>query len=370
MTLKFVVPRLRSWVTALILFAAISPAGAQEAKPTWNQLVAAANKEGGVTVGGPLDPAARVYLTAAWAKTFPDIKMEWTVAGGFEWASRVKLERAAGKYLWDIYLDGPNVEIYQMAANGTLDKLEPALILPELTDAKTWRRPWNDMFLDKSAKMFSIFASPSSIWFNAKKVDPDRVKREGLEIMLDPAYKGRIAWFDPRSAGPGLNFGVMLYVLMGKDKLKTLLVDQAPVFYSRGSQVTEAVVRGRADFGVALQISDLPNYQQAGVNIDLRPIGSDAKTAYLGFGGAVLAMFNQPPHPNAAKLFANWVLTKDIQTGLSKASQWDSTRADIEPISSGGVRYIPGEKYVEAQKEEMLPVKDEAMAYMRSLRPE
>ena len=336
----------------------------------WDRLVAAAEKEGLIAVGGPLDPAARDYTTRAWAKEFPRIEMQWTVAGGFEWASRVRMERAGNKFLWDIYLDGPNVEIYQMAAEGTLSEVTPQLILPDLKDAKTWRRPWDDMFLDHGKKMLSMFASPSSVWFNAKTVDPAKVAAQGLKIMLNPAYKGRIAWFDPRTAGPGLNFAVMLYVLLGKDGLRQLVVDQEPVFYNRGSPVTEALVRGKADFGIAIQNSDLQKYQQSGLSFDVRPIGHDAKTSYLGFGGAVLAIFNPAPHQNAAKLFLNWVLTQPVQEGFSHASQWDSTRTDVPPVGAGGMVFIPGEHYVEVQKENMLPTRDEAMNYLRGLRPQ
>lgn len=106
------------------------------------------------------------------------------------------------------------------------------------------------------------------------------------------------------------------------------------------------------------------------MQFDLRPIGTDARTSYLGYGGAVLALFEPAPHPNAAKLFLNWILTKDVQEGFSKASQWDSTRADVPSISLGGLHYIPGEKYVEVQKEALLKTKDDTMAYVRALRPE
>ena len=369
--------RMRAWggmdiVAAwfAVALALAGPARAQSGTAEWDQLVAGAETEGLIAVGGPLDPAARDYITRAWAKDFPGIAMQWTVAGGFQWANRVKFERSSGKYLWDIYLDGPNVEIYQLAAEGALAELAPSLVIPELKDSKTWRRPWDDMFLDKAKKMFSMFASPSSVWYNAKTVDPAKVAKDGFRIMLDPAYKGRIAWFDPRTAGPGLNFGVMLYVSLGKDELKQLVVDQDPIFYSRGAQVAEALVRGRVDFGIALQTSDLAKYKESGLDFDIRPIGTDAKTSYLGFGGAMLAIFTPAPHPNAAKLFANWILTKDIQEGFSRAAQWDSTRADVAPIDAGGLHYIAGEKYVEVQKEQMLAVKDEAMAYLRSLRPQ
>jgi iron(III) transport system substrate-binding protein len=355
---------------AALAIAAAQPAFAQSGwQQDWNRLVEAANREGKISVGGPIVPSARVFLNQHWPKAFPKIQMNYMVAGGFDWGNRVKAERASGKYEWDIYMNGPNAVIYGLSASGVFEELAPNFVRPDLKDPKTWRRPWNDMFLDNAKKMMAMFASPSTIWYNAQTVDPAKVDRLGIQVLFDPAYKGRIAWNDPRTAGPGSNYAAMFYELVGKDGLRKLIVDQETVFYSRAIQATEALFRGKADFVIAMQLDQIAQYEKAGAKFDVRPLGTDAKTAYLGFGGAVLAIFNKAPHPNAAKLFANWILSKEVQDELSKMVRWDSTRADVAPVSPGGMRYIPGEKYVESQRESMLARRAEAMAFIRELRP-
>lgn len=359
--------RLSAAFAIVFLIISTLPAHAQSA---WDSLVAAAKKEGQVTVGGPIDPAARIYLSRAWQKDFPDIEFNYAVGGGFDWGNKVKFERSNGKYLWDVYLDGPNTTIYEFAKTGVFTDLLPLLVLPDLKDPKTYRRPMDDMFMDHNKRMMAMFSTPSTIWYNAKKVDPAKVERLGLEILFDPALKGRIAWADPRTAGPGSNYAAMLYVLLGKEGLKKIVVDQQAVFYSRPTQVTEALMRGKADVTIAHQMSEMERYREAGIDIDLRPIGTDAKRAYLAAGGAVLAVFQPAAHPNAAKLFANWILTREQQQGFGKAMVVDSARLDVEPASPAPMRYMPSEKYVESQKERMLPTRDEAMAYIRELRPQ
>jgi ABC-type Fe3+ transport system substrate-binding protein len=357
-------------VLSVLLIAFGASAQAQDGKTEWDKLIADARKEGRVAVGGPIDPSARVFLSRQWQKDFPGIELNYSVAGGFDWGNRVKAERANGKYLWDVFLNGPNIVMYQHAASGTFAELQSVLVLPELKDPKTWRRPWDDLAMDKSGRMMSMFAYPSAIFYNAKKIDPAKVQSQGLDILLDPALKGRIAWNDPRTAGAGSNYAVMLHELMGRDRLKKLIVEQESVFHSRPTQATEAIMRGKADVVIGIQMSDVPQYKDAGVDVDLRPIGADAKTAFLGFGGAVLAVFTPAAHPNAAKLFANWVLTREVQDGFGKASQWDSVRADVAPVSPDGQRMIPGETYIESQKERMLERREQAMAYIRELRPQ
>jgi hypothetical protein len=129
-------------------------------------------------------------------------------------------------------------------------------------------------------------------------------------------------------------------------------------------------MRGKADIVIAHQQSEMERYREAGIDIDLRPIGTDAKRAYLAAGGAILAVWTPAAHPNAAKLFANWIMTREQQQGFGKAMVVDSARADVEPASLAPMRFMPSEKYVESQKERMLPTRDEAMAYIRELRPQ
>jgi ABC-type Fe3+ transport system substrate-binding protein len=226
------------------------------------------------------------------------------------------------------------------------------------------------MFMDSSKKMMAMFSTPSTIWYNAKKIDPAKVERLGLEILFDPALKGRIGWSDPRTAGPGSNFAAMLYELLGKDGLKKIVTDNEAVFFARPTQTTEALMRGRIDVVIAHQQSEMERYREAGIDIDLRPIGTDAKRAYLAAGGAILAVWTPAAHPNAAKLFANWIMTREQQQGFGKAMVVDSVRADVEPASVAPMRFMPGEAYVESQKERMLPTRDEAMAYIKELRPQ
>ncbi|MGE0747281.1 MAG: ABC transporter substrate-binding protein [Rhodospirillales bacterium] len=346
------------------------PARAQgDGKAEFDRLVAAAKQEGAVAVGGGRDASARDFILKAWKKDFPDIEMQFTVAGGFNWPNQVRAERASGKYLWDVYLNGPNVLVYRMAQEGVFQDLLPALVLPDLKDPKTWRRSFDDMFLDDEKRMFSFFASVSTVWYHANKVPPEKVKAQGLKLLLDPAYQGRIGWQDPRGGGPGANYAVMVEEILGRDALKTIIVDQKSVFYDRQSQATEAFIRGKCDILLGIEISDLETYRKAGVKFDVRPFGHDAKTAHLSISGSFLALFDKPPHPNAAKLLANWVLTRDVQKGYAEAYQWDSNRADVAPISPPDQQVVAGDKYIEPQQGRWLKRKAEVQEFIRTLRP-
>ena len=69
-------------------------AAAQDWKKTWEDTLAAARKEGKVTVVGSPDPVMRNEVIPAFEKRFPGIKVDYLAGRSAEFVERVKLERA------------------------------------------------------------------------------------------------------------------------------------------------------------------------------------------------------------------------------------------------------------------------------------
>ena len=60
-------------------------------------------------------------------------------------------------------------------------------------------------------------------------------------------------------------------------------------------------------------------------------------------------LINRAPHPNAGKVFLNWLLTKDGQTAFSTGMGYVSRRVDVSTdhvpsywVPKAGVKYWPG----------------------------
>lgn len=60
-------------------------------------------------------------------------------------------------------------------------------------------------------------------------------------------------------------------------------------------------------------------------------------------------LVNRAPHPNAAMVFLNWLLTKEGQTAWSKGMGYVSRRLDVPTdhvesywVPKAGVKYWPG----------------------------
>jgi ABC-type Fe3+ transport system substrate-binding protein len=50
-----------------------------------------------------------------------------------------------------------------------------------------------------------------------------------------------------------------------------------------------------------------------------------------------LFCFDRAPHPAAAALFANWILTHEVQTILTSGLRTNSAHTDVDPFEPDGI---------------------------------
>lgn len=149
----------RTTTAALALALAVGTSGAaraaEDADAVWKATVAAAEKEGSVVINIPPSNTQRDFLQTEWPKAFPNIKLESTSIDASAWMQRVKIERDAGKYLWDVALSG-SVTTFAMKNAGFTDPMVPEFILPDVKDPKTWGG-WDQVFYDNQhSHVFAI----------------------------------------------------------------------------------------------------------------------------------------------------------------------------------------------------------------------
>ena len=100
-----------------------------------------------------------------------------------------------------------------------------------------------------------------------------------------------------------------------------------------------------------------------------RPLGNSPSVgAYKNVGGSFAYVFNRRPHPNAFRVFVNWVMTKEVQTGMSRAMGQDSRRVDVSSVAEAERTPIAGATYIEPQREPMAKKVRAAMKYIKGVR--
>ena len=297
------------------------------ARADWESTLAAAKKEGKVAVITDVTATLRDALTLEFQKKY-GITVELLGSSGREVAPRVAAERKAGQFLWDIYIHGSTTALEAMIPMGAFDPLEPALILPDVKDPKTWRGGAIE-FLDPS-KMVVVMTpfQRGTIFYNTKLVNAKEFKSH--KDLLDPKWKGKIAVDDPRRAGPGAATFTFFYLHpdLGADFIRALGKQQMSIFRDYAQEV-DAVGQGRYPVLVGAADFVAINRAKQGVPIAIVDARQLKEGTDLSPTNGTLALFNRAPNPNAAKIYINWLLSKEGQTIFARANGYVSARLDV-----------------------------------------
>jgi len=344
------------------------PASAQDWAKQRAELVAAAEKEGALVIYSQPNLAARQFVQTEWTKAFPNISISLSILGTPAFAARIRTERSTGNYLWDAGFTGYNAG-YLLYPEGIIDPLMPELLDPDVKRPEVWGG-WNRAFVDKAGKyVLSMSRFIKGVYYDAKHIPPETIAREGIKVLVDPAYKGKLIWHDPSIPGSGDMYPFFIRRRLGDEGLKQVIVDQNVTYVAEQQKVVEALVRGTHWIGMGPAVTGLlGQYRAAGVPLDIRAMGNTPELNDMSIGGSSLFVIERRPHPNATRLFVNWLLSKDVQYGLAKAQLQNSRRTDVPSVAPPDETALDGVDYLENQREEYQPQAQEAIRMQAELR--
>jgi iron(III) transport system substrate-binding protein len=358
-------PRSVIWILLAVVF---SPAFvfAADAPKEWADLVKAAEGEKQVNIAGPPGDAFRAALSDAFKKAYPKINVELLGGSGRDKVARILRERQGGVFNWDLYISGPTSALAAFKPVGGFDSFRGMFVLPEVKDDKNWIGGLEAGWADVEKKLYYTFAGTlagDNIHVNWDIVPQGAIK--SAPDLLDPKWTGKIAMQDPRVEGKGLNDALVLSLAYGEEFLKKLLRDQKVVITGDRRQLVEWVVRGRYPIALGLNDYFLTTFQEKGVGKNVIAI-NDPKTAmYWSSGSSGVGLFNRAPHPNAAKVYVNWLLSKPGQIEWTK-TQNNSRRVDVPPAEPAAA-LKPGQSYRNTQAEDMIPARHKVEVLAKEL---
>ncbi|MBI4333074.1 MAG: extracellular solute-binding protein [Chloroflexi bacterium] len=306
----------------------------------WDKLVVAAKKEGSVmvyhtSIGEAREASARVF------KEKYGIAIDYLAGRGPELVERLIKERQVGLYAVDAKLTGLTTFFNSISPLKITIPLEPLLVLPEVTDGTKWRTG-NVPFIDKDRTTIAF----SLTRYSYVTINTDMVKEgefTSYEDLLNPKWKGKIVMNDPTlSQGVGWFTFIMLQAY-GREKGEDFmgkLAKQEPMIIRDQRLQAEWVARGKYPVAIATEISARDAMIKAGAPI--KPLAMKEGQA-TGSGPMNLMVFDRAPHPNAAKLFTNWVLSWEGGEIMSKHSGYLSARADVSTEGFDPI-FVPGPK--------------------------
>ncbi|MGE5305610.1 MAG: ABC transporter substrate-binding protein [Alphaproteobacteria bacterium] len=302
-------------------------AGAQtgQAKPgDWDKVVAAAKKEGKVVASIPPSAELRKAMEIAFTRRY-GIEVEFVPARGSAIIQRIVSESKAGVHYFDAHIGGTESAILGLLAENVLAPVEPYFVLPEVKDPKQW---WGGhMWVDNAKRFIYPFVAYQtvSLWCNPNEYKP--AEFQSFDDLLKPKLRGKIGLSDPRTPGAGNSMWSHMLAVKGEEYLKKFAAQK--LLIARDLRLLgENLGKGTIAVTVGIGYSELVPFIKAGLPIAPLPYPKEGLFTTGGYGH--LMVIKNPPHPNATKVFVNWLLGRDGQEIFGRSMGVGSRRHDVD----------------------------------------
>jgi iron(III) transport system substrate-binding protein len=302
----------------------LAPAFGQDAAHSWLDpaLVAAAKGEGSLIVYSSTNeqeglPLFRIFEEAT------GIKVEYVRNADSPLMSRAAIEYRANQKAWDLF------------HTTTVNKLPPQMLatfeVPEVKNIAPEAR-------DPGKRWYGVYANYNSPAYNTQKVKASDLPKSYEDFARHKEWAGKVAidgadnvWLKAMLDHFGERNGTAL--------IKDIVAMLQPVVTDGHLAMARAV--GAGEYWLALNqfVNLSENVKIAGGPIEVFPLDPVA----LFFGEVGISALS--PHPNAARLAANFILSQEAQAFLAKFGRIP-TRKDVASNPPGIVDLMQSKKVV------------------------
>jgi iron(III) transport system substrate-binding protein len=293
----------------------LSPSLAQSQPQPWPAVTSAAQREGRLTVYNGTGFRIVRLLADQFQRDY-GIAVDVLDGRASEIRERIRAEQAAGRAIGDLAYSG-STSIALQAAEGAFAPFG------ELPNAGKISAPLKatETFLPVSAGYFAILV-------NTKDVTAAEAPK-GWRDLTEPKWQGKILSDDPRALGAGEVGFEVTYEAFGREYHEAM-AKQKPVFSRDFAQSNQRVARGEYPLYLPFNVSEFQRIR----GLPIRVVVPSEGVPYVALGPAVL---KNAPHPNAARMFMNFMLERDAQAliaseGFRPAVAGTPIPADLAPI--------------------------------------
>ena len=288
-------------------------------------LIEGAKKEGKLTLytGLIVDQVVRP-VKDAFEKEYPFIQLEFFRGNAERLAQRMLAEYQAKRYEVDVISGSAAATILQRA--GLMQRFYSPPIAeypPELKDPKGFWGSTNVYFM--------------TLGYNTRAVKPGELPKT-YEDLLNPRWKGQMMWSTSRGSGAPQFIGNILLSMgqePGKAYLRKLKAQNVAKSTASARQILDLVIAG--EYPLAIQIFNHHAYisKGAGAPVDWQPLEPVTAT------NNSIGLAKNAPHPNAAMLFLDFVLSRKGQRVFQAVNylpahpEIAALQADLKP----GIRF-------------------------------
>jgi iron(III) transport system substrate-binding protein len=321
-------------LAAALLFSFSAAAQTPPGYPAdYGKTVDAAKKEGKLIVYATTDAVAANPLVKDFEALYPGISVEYSDLNSTEVYNRFISESAAGSTADFIWSSAMDLQVKLVAEGKALTYASPEI--PSLPKWAVWKN-----------EAYGTTNEPIAFVYNKRIVPANEVPQTHADLAKLLAakpdfYKGKVTAYDPERSGVGYLFVTedvknwpdawSLFREFGKTGAR---------LYTSAGAMMERVGSGEhlIAYGIFGSYAIARAKKDPGIGIVL-PKDFTLITSRVAF------ISKQAQHPNAAKLFLDYVLSKRGQTIIANQALLYSLRDDVEgPASAKAVREEVGDK--------------------------
>src|SRR5215468_8806512 len=293
-------------VLLLVGFFAGRPGLAQDAR------VEAAKKEGKVVWYTSLALTSAEKVAKLFEAQYPGIKVE---------VQRTGSERIFQRVMQELGANIKNVDVIHTSDAGHYVLLKDKKLLAKYTPAGAERFP--AAFKDKDGYHYGLRATVNVIAYNTKTVPAAEAPRTWKDL-LDPKWKSKLVTAHPGYSGVIATHVLALVHLHGWDYFKQLAQNK-PMLVQSAVDPSGVVASGERP--VAVDGGDYSFYQ-------IKKKGNPVEIVFPREGVPLVvspsAITSFAPHPNAAKLFTDFIFSRDLQQVLADSEGLYTGHPDVK----------------------------------------
>jgi iron(III) transport system substrate-binding protein len=268
-------------VTGLLSFAAAAT----------DAVLDAAKQEGEVVYYASMNLSEANALTAEFEKRYPFIKVKLNRTGSEKLLTKVLAEARAKKHFADV-IQTVEFSMHLLHRTGVLARYPPqanALYPEQFKQDGYWT---------------TVYYNPYVIGYNTRLVPPPMVPAS-YEQLLDSKWRGKMMMEGTKADW----FAGILQIMGYEPGLKFMheLAKQQPVVREGHELLAQLIAAGEAALDVNIPAASVERLKEKGAPIDWVHLG-ETPAIMVGIG-----LSAEAPHPNAAKAFLNFVLSREGQ---------------------------------------------------------
>lgn len=301
----------------LLLLLALSSA----ARGASDDLVKAANKEASLLLYGGATLQHMTLLIANFNRPHPGIKVNYLRKSGSSLFELIVRELRAKVYNADAYVPITIDQAIYLAERKLLTR-----------HASPERAAMPEQSKDREGYWTTLYQTGHVFAYNTRQVNPKDAPRS-YDDLLQPRWKGKVMMDEEED----LWYASVLEIL-GKDKGQSFmrgLAQQQPVFQGSKTLMMQLLCAGEVALAFPVNFNQANDAKKRGCPSDWVVI--EPQTQRPPF---VIAMAQNAPHPAAAKLFIDFLLSKEPQRFMQENIFRQSPRLDVEP--SGDLAKLKG----------------------------